>query len=102
MAKASEKIVTQQIRHTLKLFGIFHWKVWQGLGSVPGVPDILGIYNGRMLGIEIKAPNGRLSDHQAKFIKDINDRGGIAFVARSVDDVLRELGLQDRVLNFKG
>ena len=94
-----EKDITKQIRSVLKTFGIFHWKVWQGLGSTPGVPDIVGILkDGRFLGIEVKTEKGRLSDHQIRFIKNIQDAGGIAFVARSLEDVIEGLGLQKRML----
>lgn len=84
----TEKEITKEIRSALKVLGIFHWKVHQGLGSVPGVPDILGIYKGRMLGIEVKTKNGKLSDHQKRFMARINGNGGIAFVARSASDVI--------------
>jgi len=47
----TEREITAGIRHLLKTLGIFHWKVHQGLGSTPGVPDILGIWHGKILGI---------------------------------------------------
>ena len=64
----------------------------------PGVSDIIGCYNGRMIAIELKAPKGVVSDAQQAFIDRINEAGGIAFVARSLDDVIEGLGLQDRFL----
>ena len=94
----TEKEITHQIRSVLKTMRVFHWKVWQGLGSERGVPDIVGIINGRFFGIEIKGPHGKLSEHQEKFIKRIQDAGGIAFVAKSVDDVLAGLNLKKAVL----
>lgn len=63
-----------------------------------GVPDILGCFQGKFLGIEVKTENGRLSPEQDRFIKNLNDAGGIAFVARSVDDVIEKLGLKARLL----
>jgi hypothetical protein len=57
-----------------------------------GVSDILGVDgSGRFIAIEVKTPKGRVSDNQKLFIEDINRCGGKAFVARSVDDVRREL-----------
>jgi hypothetical protein len=88
-----EKDLTNQIRSFLKVYGVFHWKQHQGLGSTPGVPDIIGIYKGRFLGIEIKGERGKVSLVQQQFIDLINQHGGIAFVARSVDDVARHLGI---------
>lgn len=90
-----EKEITTQIRNVLKLYGVFHWKVFQSLGSTPGVPDILGILpGGRMLAIEVKTERGKVSPHQERFIKNINDNGGLAFVARSFDDVVRTLKME--------
>jgi len=96
--KLLEKHITKSIRDFLKVMGIFHWKEHGGLGSAPGVPDIIGIYGGRLLAIEIKTPKGKLSPQQNYFLKKISEAGGIAFVARSVEDVINNLGLEDRVL----
>jgi len=88
-----EKDLTNQIRSFLKVCGVFHWKQHQGLGSTPGVPDIIGIYDGKFLGIEIKGERGKVSLVQQAFIERINAEGGLAFVARSVDDVASHLGV---------
>lgn len=93
-----EKAITHAIRGLLKTLRVFHWKEHGGLGSTPGVPDIIGCYHGRMLGIEVKTDRGRVSEHQQRFIDNINAAGGIAFVARSIEDVIKHLGLEDRVL----
>lgn len=98
IGKQSEREITKAIRGTLKVLGIFHWKVLQGLGSTPGVPDILGIFDKKMLAIEVKTEKGKLSDHQQRFLDRINREGGIAFVARSIDDVINGLGVRDRFL----
>lgn len=53
-----------------------------------GCPDILGMMKGgRMLCIEVKKPSGRLREAQAAFISKVSSQGGVAFVARSVDDL---------------
>jgi hypothetical protein len=94
----SEKEITLAIRQLLKTFGIFHWKVWGGPMSVKGVPDILGIYKGRMIGIEVKTPRGIVSPEQERFIRRINEEGGLAFIARDVQTVIEKLELQGRFL----
>lgn len=53
-----------------------------------GVADILGVYLGRPLAIEVKSATGRLSDYQKRFLEDFKHAGGISIVARSVDDVM--------------
>lgn len=58
----------------------------------PGCPDVLGQLNdGRLLGVEVKARGGRLRPEQTLFLERINQAGGVAFVARDLRDVLREL-----------
>ena len=56
-----------------------------------GTSDIIGTWNGRILAIETKKPKPSktyATKEQKAFIQLINDLGGLAFVARSVDDVI--------------
>jgi Holliday junction resolvase len=93
-ARATEADITKAIRSLLDAYGIFHWKQWQGPMSQPkGVSDIIGIYRGKFLAIEVKTERGKLTDAQRAFLDRVNREGGIAFVARSVEDVIRELKL---------
>jgi len=58
----------------------------------PGCPDVLGqLADGRLLGVEVKGPTGRLRPEQAVFLERIRCAGGVAFMARDCRDVLREL-----------
>jgi hypothetical protein len=92
--QVTEKEVTRQIRQVLKICRIWHWKEWQGPMSFPkGISDILGIYKGRMLAIEVKRPGGRVSQEQRAFLERVNEEGGVGFVAYSVDDVVERLEL---------
>ena len=61
-----------------------------------GCPDVLGqLKDGRLLGVEVKAKTGKLRPEQAVFLERIRGAGGVAFVARDLRDVLRELGALD-------
>lgn len=93
-----EADITRSIRDLLKTLGVFHWKNWGGPMGTSGIPDILGIWQGKMLGIEVKRPGGIVAEHQKAFLAKINAEGGIAFVARSVDDVIENLKIKDRFL----
>jgi penicillin-binding protein-related factor A (putative recombinase) len=64
----------------------------------PGVADILGCYKGRMIAIELKSPKGKATPDQERFLQNVNDAGGIGFVARTIDEVIEGLQLQDRFL----
>ena len=62
------------------------------VGAKKGVPDILGILpDGRFLAIEVKTQTGKVSPEQGDFIRQANTLGGLALVARSLDDVKAHL-----------
>ena len=46
---------------------------------------------GFFLGIECKRADGRLRPQQKQFLADIQAGNGLAIIARSVDDVIREI-----------
>lgn len=65
-----------------------------------GCPDVLGqLRDGRLLGVEVKGPTGRLRPEQAFFLERVRESGGVAFTARDCRDVLREL---DRAKEVQG
>lgn len=57
------------------------------LGLMPGVPDLL-VHVGfnHFVPIEVKAPNGRLSEAQKNLTKFWGDRGTVIHVVRSVQE----------------
>jgi hypothetical protein len=60
--------------------------------TAKGMSDIMGILkDGRTLAIEVKSAKGVVMAHQHEFLNSIAKAGGIAFVARSVDDVITRL-----------
>src|SRR5882757_7430256 len=103
-----EQSIQRTILDFLRWKGIFCWKnSTAGIyvkarntyipSHAPGVADILGILDsrfgqsGRFLAIEVKALKGKVSPHQETFLKEINERGGLAFVARSLEEVEAKL-----------
>lgn len=102
-----EKRIQNDILVFLDSIGIYCWQTYGGAVFDPikkvyrkpksrftraGVADILGIVSGRVLAIEVKSATGRISPEQRVFIRCIQEAGGIAFVARSVEQVAVELG----------
>jgi len=55
-----------------------------------GTPDILGIYKGKPLAIEVKGPRGKVSKEQQDFLNKHKSMGGIGGVARNLNE-LREI-----------
>ncbi len=62
-----------------------------GKYQLKGTSDIIGVYQGRILCIEVKSATGKVSPEQQAFINKINSVGGIAFVARSLEEVMKNL-----------
>lgn len=57
---------------------------------INGVSDIIGVYKGRPLFIEVKVPGKEesgLSENQKAFLKQVTRMGALAFVASSVEQV---------------
>jgi hypothetical protein len=63
----------------------FHGKHYQ-LGE-PGSSDLLGFTKtGKIIAIECKAPRGKLTSSQERFLERVREAGGVSGVARSVED----------------
>lgn len=102
MAEAENKIQSATLKKLQKA-GIFCWRnnnnaVWdarlnngygsyRSFGGLKGVPDIIAIINGQFVGIEIKTPKGRLSEHQILFKKMCKRNGGKYLVVKKVADI---------------
>ena len=55
--------------------------------AAPGVSDLIGwTEGGRFVAIEVKGPRGRVTDEQAAFLDLVRRSGGLAGVARSVEE----------------
>lgn len=59
-------------------------------GLCAGSSDIIGLTpSGKFLAVEVKTKTGVISKQQQQFIDAVNNQGGVAFVARTVDDALK-------------
>ncbi len=60
-------------------------KIRFGVGG-PGGADLIGLYRGQFVAIEVKTPIARQSDEQKTFEQLVRRKGGIYVVLRSADD----------------
>lgn len=58
-----------------------------------GSPDIVCVVDGQYVGIEVKAPQGRQSEHQKDFQQRLEAVGGRYILAHDLDDVIHNIGL---------
>ena len=56
-----------------------------------GCPDILACVDGKFVAIEVKTKQGAVSKLQHFQINKIKEAGGYAFIARSVEDIEKNL-----------
>lgn len=95
-----ESTIQKQIMVALSEAGCMVWRNNTGVlknaagipikfGLCPGSSDLIGICpQGRFLAVEVKTPTGRVSEAQQRFIDAVRAAGGLAGVARSVEDAL--------------
>lgn len=72
-------------RNNIGVAEIRGYKVRFGVGG-PGGADLIGIYQGTFIALEIKTSTGRQSDDQKIFQQLVEARKGIYKILRSVDD----------------
>ena len=86
-----ERDIKRQIKDYLRVAGWMCWSNLQGLGCRKGLPDITAVRDGVVLFIEAKRSGGKQSPDQIQFQKDIEQHGGYYVLARSFEDVAREV-----------
>src|SRR5690606_5364997 len=85
----SEKTIENRIKRYLDSIGAWYLKVHGSAYQRSGVPDIIACVNGKFVGIEVKKPGGVISALQQANIRLIEQSGGIAFVAYSLEGAKR-------------
>jgi hypothetical protein len=65
--------------------------IFQSLGVVAGVPDLLIIHGGRIYGLELKTKHGRLSGNQIETQDRMRAAGAIIATAVELDAALEQL-----------
>lgn len=92
-----ETILTAQIREVLRIMRVPCWKHFATALSPRGVPDLICVLppSGRACYIEVKTPTGKVRSEQEEFLTRVRDAGAVAFIARSVQDVIAELRAQN-------
>jgi Holliday junction resolvase len=88
MASTPEAKVKAAVKKMLDEMGINHFSpVQNGMGRA-GIPDIIGCFRGRFLGIECKAGKGKTTALQDLELEKIRQAKGFAYV-------VNETNLQD-------
>lgn len=67
------------------------FKVWQNGMQPSGIPDIIGVLDGRFIGIEVKVNNNKSSRIQDNVRELIINSGGLSVVCYSLDQLKEQL-----------
>jgi hypothetical protein len=97
-----ESNVQQLVRMEASKLGAITWRNNTGVlkdengrpvryGLCNGSADLIGIYKGQFLAIEVKTAKGKARDNQLNFLQVVRDNGGIAGIARSPECVKKIL-----------
>lgn len=100
---ANETAIQGMILDGLRLMGVFAWRstnfpapIRRGREIVGfrkanqetvGMPDIMAVINGRLLGVEVKSETGRQRPEQKEWEQKLNSAGAFYIVARGWDEV---------------
>jgi hypothetical protein len=89
VASTPEGKLKVALRKELTRQGIFHYIAAAGPYSIHGIPDIVCIWQGRALYVEVKAPGkrGHTTANQKRMLRQIADAGGIACVVDSIEQL---------------
>jgi hypothetical protein len=110
MAK-SETEIQREILDYLEWMGIFYWRNFtQGVRTAggrtknknKGAPDIFALEptSGKLIGIEVKKPGGRVSHEQLEWMTKAAKNGALCFIAESVEDV-REQFAANQIIYYQ-
>lgn len=90
-----ESKIQKDIISYLKRKRVYHFR-FQAQSNLNGLPDIICLYKGFFLGLELKREKGgKASGLQEKKIKAINDNGGIGRIIKSVNEVEQLINMID-------
>lgn len=81
-----ESDLQRQVLAYLKKNRVYHFR-FQAQSNLNGLPDIICLYKGFFIGLELKADKGSPTELQLRKIKSINENGGIGKIIKSVDEV---------------
>ena len=87
-----EAKLTAKIRAYLNgLDDSFFWKARGDPRQHKGISDLIGVYHGMFVALEVKLPSNKrgLTLYQKVFLLKVKRAGGKAFVVRSLADVKR-------------
>ena len=87
MTPQPESAILRAVRQHLRLQGFFTIRNVAGIGTHPGLSDLMAVRDGVTIFIEVKTATGKLSKPQERFCRAVTAHGATYLLVRSVDDM---------------
>ena len=92
-----EKAVVKKILAACNSRGGYFFKIHGSPFQKKGISDILGVYRGRFIGLEVKKDEkGEATELQKDFLRKVRRAGGVARLIHSVEEAEAILDRIDR------
>lgn len=93
MVQIKEALVKKAVKKILDAHGVYYFPPATGGYGRSGVPDFVGCYKGKFIGVEVKTGKNTPTALQMRELKRIKEAGGIALWVNetNLDDLRREL-----------
>lgn len=90
----------EEVIKFLKNKRIYHFR-FQAQSNLNGMPDVLALYKGYFIGLELKKKGGEPTNLQERKIKTINENGGLGIIVDDIEDVSKLIRLIDNCQGFE-
>lgn len=90
----------EEVIKFLKNKRIYHFR-FQAQSNLNGMPDVLALYKGYFIGLELKKKGGEPTNLQERKIKTINENGGIGLIIDDIKDIIKLIDLIDTYNGFE-
>jgi len=94
----NERYIKKKIMDYLKtLEDGYFFPYYPAVYGHSGVSDILGLYRGIFVAIEVKYGKNKVTKLQENFLMQVAQRGGLAIIAYSLEDVKKFFNALDNI-----
>lgn len=95
-----ETQLQQRVISYLDGLQVFNFR-YQAASNQYGMPDIIAIYKGYFVGLELKTDDGKPTELQLRMLNAIKTAGGYASIIREVTDVMNLFQIIDADISTK-
>ena len=99
----TEREIKRKIRKYLSTIPCSKFFPYNPFYGEAGIPDIIGLIQGKFVAFEVKREGGKLTALQKQKIKEIHEAGGLAEVVHSkkeVEEYLNSICVESKIMKY--